>query len=86
MLTLRMKQCYLLRTSFQKSTWIFVEKYKYTINFPVTNIKNENNCFVLKKLHAAKQWIWKKNIRIAHTAPGLVHLNYILSQGYCQPA
>lgn len=46
--TLRMKQHYLLHTFFQRSTWIFAEKYKYIINFRITDVKNENNCFVLK--------------------------------------
>lgn len=48
MSTLCMKQHYLLHTFFQRSTWIFAEKYKCIINYPVTNIKSENNCFVLK--------------------------------------
>lgn len=48
MSTLCMEQHYLLHSFFQKSTWIFAEKYKYIINFPVTNIKNENNCIVLQ--------------------------------------
>lgn len=78
MLTLRMKQCYLLRTSFQKSTWIFVEKYKYTINFPVTNIKNENNCFVLKNYKLPNNEFGRKTSELL-----ILHLDWYTSTTFC---
>lgn len=78
MLTLHMKQCYLLHTSFQKSTWIFVEKYKYTINFPVTNIKKENNCFVLKNYTLPKNEYGKKPSELL-----ILHLDWHTSTTFC---
>lgn len=78
MSTLRMKQCYLLHTFFQKSTWIFAEKYKYTINFPVTNIKNENNCFVLRNYTLPNNTFGRKTSK----SPELVHLDWYTSTAF----
>lgn len=78
MSTLCMKQRYLLHTFFQKSTWIFAEKYKYIINFPVTNIKNENNCFVLKNYTVPNNEFGRKTSKLLK-----LELDWYTSIAFC---